>query len=108
MSFKILGVEPTYNYVADTYRWSFFNKIDVQQYQMCSGEVRYVCLTNVWDSEMLFTTNCKDISEREFLELEKLLIKKLWMYFHSESCRVGEIFDIINQLALDKESKEEA
>ncbi len=56
MSFYVLGSEPIYNYVANTYRWSFYNTFDLQQYQQCTGEVRYALSVNFKNSEVVYTT----------------------------------------------------
>ncbi len=103
MSFSILKSEPVYNYIGDTYRWSFYNVFDLQQYQMCTGEVRYVLLTNLRNPDVIFTTKVKDITKDELYELQTIIAKKLWWYFHTEQSRITGIFEVVNTLAVELE-----
>ena len=102
MSFLILGNEPTYNYTSDTYRWTFYNTFDLLQYQMCNGQVRYVLMLNLRNSEVIFTTKQQEITEEEFNELELMISKKLWFHFNDLSVKVNDTFETINQLAVEK------
>ena len=102
MSFYVLGSEPIYNYVANTYRWSFYNTFDLQQYQQCTGEVRYALMLNLRNSEVILTTKQQEITEEEFNELELIISKKLWFHFNDLSVKVNDTFETINQLAVEK------
>ena len=63
----LLRSEPIYNYLSDTYSWEFYNVFNLLQYQMCSGEVRYVLHLNFSKAEILYTTKGKDITEIDFI-----------------------------------------
>lgn len=102
MSFLVLGNDPTYNYVSDTYRWSFYNTFDLQQYQMCDGKVRYALMSNFRDMEVVFTTEKHEITEDELRELELIISKKLWFYFNDLSIKISETFDSVNRMCIEK------
>lgn len=102
MSFTLLKSEPNYNYLSDTYSWEFYNVFNLLQYQMCSGEVRYVLHLNFSKAEILYTTKGKDITEIEFCELETLMLKKLWYHFNEQSVKINDAFETVNQLANQK------
>ena len=102
MSFILFGNEPTYNHFSDTYRWNFYNVFDLQQYQMCNGQVRYVLMENLRNAEVIFTSEKCDIAEYEFKELETLIMKKLWFHFNNFSVKVSDTFEIINKLCNEK------
>ena len=97
MSFLILGNTPIYNYVSDTYRWSFYNTLDLQQYQMCNGEVRYALAVNLRDLEVILTTEKHEITEDELQELELIISKKLWYYFNDLSIKTNDTFNYLNK-----------
>ena len=101
MSFLILGNEPTYNYISDTYRWNFYNTFDLQQYQMCDGRVRYALMLNLRNEGVIFTTKQREITEDEFNELELIISKKLWFHFNDLSVKVNDTFETINQLLME-------
>ena len=102
MSFILFGNEPTYNHFSDTYRWNFYNIFDLQQYQMCNGQVRYVLMANLRNAEVIFTSEKYEITEDEFKELELLIMKKLWFHFNDLSIKVSDTFEIINKLCVEK------
>ena len=43
MSFQILNTEPNYDYSSESYNWTFYNIIQLKQYQLTNGSVKY-CL----------------------------------------------------------------
>ena len=102
MSFYVLGSEPIYNYVANTYRWSFYNTFDLQQYQQCTGEVRYALSVNFKNSEVVYTTKNETPTEVEIVEIEKIVIKRLWHYFNNQAATISENFEAINAVAKNK------
>ena len=102
MSFYVLGSEPIYNYVANTYRWSFYNTFDLQQYQQCTGEVRYALSVNFKNSEVVYTTKNETPTEVEIVEIEKIVIKRLWPYFNNQAVTILENFEAINAIAKNK------
>ena len=102
MSFYVLGSEPVYNYVANTYRWSFYNTFDLQQYQQCTGEVRYALSVNFKNNEVVYTSKNEAPTEVEIMEIEKIVIKRLWHYFNNQAVVISENFEAINTLAQAK------
>ena len=102
MSFILLKSEPIYNYLSDTYSWEFYNVFNLLQYQMCSGEVRYVLHLNFSEAEILYTTKSKYITKTELRELEILMLKKLWYHFNEQSVKINDVFETVNQLANQK------
>ena len=102
MSFYVLGSEPIYNYVANTYRWSFYNTFDLQQHQQCTGEVRYALSVNFKNSEVVYTTKNETPTEVEIVEIEKIVIKRLWHYFNNQAVTISENFEAINTIAKNK------
>jgi hypothetical protein len=69
---------------------------------MCNGEMRYVLSLNFSKAEILYTTKGKEITEIEYSELETIMLKKLWYYFNAQSIKANEVFEVINQLAVEK------
>jgi hypothetical protein len=102
MSFYVLGSEPVYNYVSNTYRWSFYNTFDLQQYQQCTGEVRYALSVNFKNNEVVYTTQNEAPTEVEIMEIEKIVIKRLWHYFNNQAVVISENLEAINTLAQAK------
>ncbi len=102
MSFILLKSEPTYNYLSDSYSWESYTVFKLLQYQMCSGEIRYVLSVNFSKAEILYTTKNKEITEVEYSELETIMLKKLWYHFHEQGIKTNEVFEVINQLAVEK------
>ena len=103
MSFMLLKSVPTYNYLSDSYSWEFYTVFKLLQYQMCNGEMRYVLSLNFSKAEILYTTKSKEITEVEYSELEILMLKKLWYHFNEQSIKTSNVFETINQLAVEKE-----
>ena len=101
-SFYVLGSEPVYNYVSNTYRWNFYNAFDLQQYKQCTGEVRYALSVNFKNSEVVYTTQNEIPTEVEVIEIEKILVKKFWHYFNDQAITISENFETINAIAKDK------
>ena len=102
MSFYVLGSEPVYNYVSNTYRWNFYNTFDLQQYKQCTGEVRYALSVNFKNNEVVYTTQNEIPTEVEIMEIERILVKKLWHYFNDQAITISENFETINAIAKDK------
>ena len=101
MSFHVLGSEPVYNYVSNTYRWSFYNTFDLRQYQQCTGEVRYALSADSMNNEVVYTTQNKTPTESELNEIEKILIKKFWHYFNDKSITLSENLETVTSIAND-------
>ena len=106
MSFYVLGSEPIYNCVANTYRWSFYNTFDLQQYQQCTGEVRYALSVNFKNSEVVYTTKNETPTEVEIVEIEEIVIKRLWHYLNNQVATILENFEEINAIAKNKWERE--
>lgn len=105
MSFQILNTEPVYDYISESYNWTFYNIIQLKQYQLTNGNVKYCLMLGFKNPEVIYTTEQKDPTEKEFYKITGLVMLKVWKYLEKEANQANLNFNTFNKYCLELEKQ---
>lgn len=99
----LLGYEPQYHHLSDTYTWNLFQHFKVVQYRMKDG-IRYVLYEGLSKSEIILEGVNENPSDKDWEYLLTKVSKYIWYYYHLEASVVDSNMKHIEQVmkALEK------
>ena len=105
MSFQILNTEPNYDYSSESYNWTFYNIIQLKQYQLTNGSVKYCLMIGFKKPETFFTTESKEPTQNEFKELSQKITLVIWKYLYETANQTNLNLNTFNEYSLKLEKE---